>query len=178
MIYLWDKVPLDYTEKQPMITAWERDRYVIDSLLVCCCAYFFSYPSTCCALVELFYSKITKIQLATFIWCVCALIKEQTEKILSVQVNRGKEENMKMMNIKSCCERGFASDAMRILIFLLTVLLLSFFLPFQPDAHSCRELHSKSHRFALQNFQQVISTEEFLLLGFNEVINCRGSLAN
>ncbi|CAG9803434.1 unnamed protein product [Chironomus riparius] len=35
--------------------------------------------------------------------------------------------------------------------------------------HSCKELHTRSHRFALQNFQQVISTEEFLLLGFNEV---------
>lgn len=37
------------------------------------------------------------------------------------------------------------------------------------DAHSCKELHSRSHRFALQNFQQVVGTEEFLLLGFNEV---------
>ncbi|XP_049283814.1 kelch-like protein 17 [Anopheles funestus] len=37
------------------------------------------------------------------------------------------------------------------------------------DAHSCKELHSRSHRYALQNFQQVVGTEEFLLLGFNEV---------
>lgn len=37
------------------------------------------------------------------------------------------------------------------------------------ETHSCKELHSRSHRFALQNFQQVISTEEFLLLGFSEV---------
>lgn len=37
------------------------------------------------------------------------------------------------------------------------------------DAHSCKELHSRSHRFALQNFQSVVGTEEFLLLGFNEV---------
>ncbi|XP_058818193.1 kelch-like protein 17 [Topomyia yanbarensis] len=37
------------------------------------------------------------------------------------------------------------------------------------DAHSCKELHSRSHRYALQNFQQVVGTEEFLLLGFSEV---------
>lgn len=37
------------------------------------------------------------------------------------------------------------------------------------DTHSCKELHSKSHCFALQNFQQVVGTEEFLLLPFNEV---------
>lgn len=37
------------------------------------------------------------------------------------------------------------------------------------DIHSCKELHSKSHCFALQNFQQVVGTEEFLLLPFAEV---------
>ncbi|XP_025834257.1 kelch-like protein 17 [Agrilus planipennis] len=37
------------------------------------------------------------------------------------------------------------------------------------DIHSCTELHHKSHCFALQNFQQVVGTEEFLLLPFNEV---------
>ncbi|XP_019876075.2 kelch-like protein 17 isoform X3 [Aethina tumida] len=37
------------------------------------------------------------------------------------------------------------------------------------DTHSCKELHLKSHVYALQNFQQVIATEEFLLLPFQEV---------
>ncbi|XP_017775251.1 PREDICTED: kelch-like protein 17 isoform X2 [Nicrophorus vespilloides] len=37
------------------------------------------------------------------------------------------------------------------------------------DTHSCKELHLKSHCFALQNFQQVVATEEFLLLPFQEV---------
>lgn len=37
------------------------------------------------------------------------------------------------------------------------------------DAHSCKELHRRSHRFALQNFQDVMNTEEFLLLPFSEV---------
>lgn len=37
------------------------------------------------------------------------------------------------------------------------------------DTHSCKELHLKSHVFALQNFQQVVGTEEFLLLPFQEV---------
>nr|XP_022912325.1 kelch-like protein 17 [Onthophagus taurus] len=37
------------------------------------------------------------------------------------------------------------------------------------DTHSCKELHIKSHFFALQNFQEVVNTEEFLLLPFNEV---------
>lgn len=37
------------------------------------------------------------------------------------------------------------------------------------DAHSCKELHTRSHRYALQNFQQVVGTEEFLLLPFCEV---------
>ncbi|XP_037926856.1 kelch-like protein 17 [Hermetia illucens] len=37
------------------------------------------------------------------------------------------------------------------------------------DAHSCKELHTRSHKYALQNFQQVVGTEEFLLLPFDEV---------
>ncbi|XP_050302489.1 kelch-like protein 17 [Anthonomus grandis grandis] len=37
------------------------------------------------------------------------------------------------------------------------------------DTHSCKELHLRSHIYALQNFQQVVSTEEFLLLPFEEV---------
>jgi hypothetical protein len=37
------------------------------------------------------------------------------------------------------------------------------------DAHACKELHRRSHRFALQNFQDVMGTEEFLLLPFSEV---------
>ncbi|KAJ6643984.1 Kelch-like protein 17 [Pseudolycoriella hygida] len=37
------------------------------------------------------------------------------------------------------------------------------------DAHSCKELHSRSHKYALLNFQQVVGTEEFLLLPFSEV---------
>ncbi|XP_037049444.1 kelch-like protein 17 [Bradysia coprophila] len=37
------------------------------------------------------------------------------------------------------------------------------------DAHSCKELHSRSHKYALQNFQQVVGTEEFLLLPFSQV---------
>ncbi|KAL0271210.1 UNVERIFIED_CONTAM: hypothetical protein PYX00_008380 [Menopon gallinae] len=37
------------------------------------------------------------------------------------------------------------------------------------DAHSCKELHKRSHRFALHHFQDVVSTEEFLLLPFAEV---------
>lgn len=44
------------------------------------------------------------------------------------------------------------------------------------DAHSCKELHKRSHRFALHHFQDVVSTEEFLLLPFNEVgeqFSCR-----
>lgn len=40
------------------------------------------------------------------------------------------------------------------------------------DAHSCKELHTRSHKYALQNFQQVVSTEEFLLLPFSEVSEC------
>uniref|UniRef100_A0A1B6D3K8 Kelch-like protein diablo n=1 Tax=Clastoptera arizonana TaxID=38151 RepID=A0A1B6D3K8_9HEMI len=37
------------------------------------------------------------------------------------------------------------------------------------DTHSCKELHRRSHRFALQNFEDVMNTEEFLLLPFSEV---------
>lgn len=37
------------------------------------------------------------------------------------------------------------------------------------DAHSCEELLRKSHKYALQNFQEVALTEEFLLLPFCEV---------
>lgn len=40
---------------------------------------------------------------------------------------------------------------------------------FRTDAHSCKELHTRSHKYALQNFQQVVGTEEFLLLPFSEV---------
>ena len=37
------------------------------------------------------------------------------------------------------------------------------------DAHSCKELLKQSQRFALHHFQDVVSTEEFMLLPFNEV---------
>ncbi|XP_076332123.1 kelch-like protein 17 isoform X1 [Tachypleus tridentatus] len=37
------------------------------------------------------------------------------------------------------------------------------------NAHSCEELHQKSHKYALQNFQEVALTEEFLLLSLIEV---------
>ena len=37
------------------------------------------------------------------------------------------------------------------------------------DTHACKELHKRSHKFALQNFQEVMGTEEFLLLPFQEV---------
>ncbi|EFA04963.1 kelch-like protein 17 isoform X1 [Tribolium castaneum] len=37
------------------------------------------------------------------------------------------------------------------------------------DTHCCKELHLKSHVYALQNFQQVVGTEEFLLLPVEEV---------
>ncbi|BES87453.1 kelch-like [Nesidiocoris tenuis] len=37
------------------------------------------------------------------------------------------------------------------------------------DAHACEELHKRSHKYALQNFQEVMNTEEFLLLPFSEV---------
>lgn len=37
------------------------------------------------------------------------------------------------------------------------------------DAHACDELHRRSHKYALQNFQDVMNTEEFLMLPFKEV---------
>ncbi|CAH0392150.1 unnamed protein product [Bemisia tabaci] len=37
------------------------------------------------------------------------------------------------------------------------------------DVHACKELHKRSHRYALQNFQEVVGTEEFLLLPFSQV---------
>ncbi|EEB15831.1 conserved hypothetical protein [Pediculus humanus corporis] len=37
------------------------------------------------------------------------------------------------------------------------------------DAHSCKELLKQSQRFALHHFQDVVSTEEFMLLPFNEI---------
>ena len=37
------------------------------------------------------------------------------------------------------------------------------------DTHACKELHKRSHKFALENFQEVMNTEEFLLLPFSEV---------
>ena len=40
------------------------------------------------------------------------------------------------------------------------------------DTHACKDLHKRSHKFALQNFQEVMSTEEFLLLPFQEVVSC------
>ncbi len=37
------------------------------------------------------------------------------------------------------------------------------------DTHSCEDLLSLSHSFALQNFVDVCDTEEFLLLSFKDV---------
>ena len=37
------------------------------------------------------------------------------------------------------------------------------------DAHSCEELNSKSHKYALQNFPEVCQTEEFLMLPLEKV---------
>lgn len=37
------------------------------------------------------------------------------------------------------------------------------------DAHACKELQTSSHQFAVQNFQEVMNTEEFLLLPYNDV---------
>lgn len=55
-------------------------------------------------------------------------------------------------------------------IFLIPLLLsVSLSLSLFIDAHSCKELHTRSHKYALQNFQQVVGTEEFLLLPFSEV---------
>ena len=39
------------------------------------------------------------------------------------------------------------------------------------DAHSCEELQTTSHKYALENFQEVALTEEFLLLPVTEVEN-------
>lgn len=39
------------------------------------------------------------------------------------------------------------------------------------DAHSCEELQKTSYKYALENFQEVALTEEFLLLPFQEVEN-------
>ena len=45
------------------------------------------------------------------------------------------------------------------------------------DTHACKELHKRSHKFALQNFQEVMNTEEFLLLPFQEVMFVDRSLS-
>ena len=37
------------------------------------------------------------------------------------------------------------------------------------DTHACKELQTRSHRFALQNFPEVMNTEEFVLLPLEEV---------
>uniref|UniRef100_T1IJD8 Kelch-like protein diablo n=1 Tax=Strigamia maritima TaxID=126957 RepID=T1IJD8_STRMM len=37
------------------------------------------------------------------------------------------------------------------------------------DTHACKELHHHSHRYALNNFQEVVQTEEFLILSAHEV---------
>ena len=37
------------------------------------------------------------------------------------------------------------------------------------DTHACQELQKRSHKFALQNFQEVMNTEEFLLLPYQQV---------
>lgn len=39
------------------------------------------------------------------------------------------------------------------------------------DTHCCEELQTTSHKYALENFQEVALTEEFLLLPFTEVEN-------
>lgn len=41
------------------------------------------------------------------------------------------------------------------------------------ETHSCNELRTRSHRYALQNFEEVVKTEEFLFLSFSEVIQTR-----
>ncbi|ODN06264.1 Kelch-like protein 17 [Orchesella cincta] len=43
------------------------------------------------------------------------------------------------------------------------------------DAHACKELQTRSHRFALQNFTEVMHTEEFVLLPLEEVEELLGS---
>lgn len=42
---------------------------------------------------------------------------------------------------------------------------------FLSETHSCNELRTRSHRYALQNFEEVVKTEEFLFLSFSEVID-------
>ncbi|VVC42402.1 BTB/Kelch-associated,BTB-kelch protein,BTB/POZ domain,Kelch-type beta propeller,Kelch repeat type [Cinara cedri] len=37
------------------------------------------------------------------------------------------------------------------------------------ETHSCNELRNRSHRYALQNFEEVMKTEEFLFLTYSEV---------
>ncbi|UYV71071.1 KLHL17 [Cordylochernes scorpioides] len=37
------------------------------------------------------------------------------------------------------------------------------------DAHACQDLHARSHKYALRNFQEVALTEEFLMLSLWEV---------
>lgn len=37
------------------------------------------------------------------------------------------------------------------------------------DTHACKDLYRKSHHFAIQNFEEVIQTEEFLMLPLQEV---------
>ena len=49
-------------------------------------------------------------------------------------------------------------------------LLLKYVCSIFSDTHACKELHKRSHKFALQNFQEVMNTEEFLLLPFQEVM--------
>lgn len=39
------------------------------------------------------------------------------------------------------------------------------------ETHSCNELRTRSHRYALQNFEEVLKTEEFLFLSYSEVNN-------
>lgn len=70
---------------------------------------------------------------------------------------------MKQLHPTNCLGiRSFAGKLvdLDVLVRIVSVLL---------DTHSCKELHKKSHCFALQNFQQVASTEEFLLLHFQDV---------
>jgi len=42
---------------------------------------------------------------------------------------------------------------------------------FDLETHSCNELRTRSHLYALQNFEEVVKTEEFLFLSFSEVID-------
>ncbi|CAG7700252.1 unnamed protein product [Allacma fusca] len=43
------------------------------------------------------------------------------------------------------------------------------------DTHACKELQTRSHRFALQNFPEVMNTEEFVMLPLEEVEELLGS---